>query len=186
MRMHAIVVSLALLAAGTASAAPFTVSSPEFKNGGTIPDKNTFNGMGCTGENTSPALEWKNAPKDTKSFALLVHDPDAPTGSGWWHWVVYNIPATATSLPAGAGTEDGDNLPKGTVQGHTDFGKTGWGGPCPPPGHGKHHYNFELHALSVEKLELPEDATAAMVGFNVKANSIGKAKLVGIYSRKKQ
>ena len=97
-------VALLLGAAGTASAAPFALTTTAFKSGGNIDQKNAGNIMGCTGENKSPALEWKNPPAGTKSFALLVHDPDAPTGgAGFWHWIVYNIPADATSLPEGAG-----------------------------------------------------------------------------------
>ncbi len=171
--------------AATAAAAPFTLKSADFKENGTISDKQVFNSFGCSGENTSPALEWSNPPAGTKSFALMVHDPDAPTGSGWWHWVVYNIPADAKSLPAGAGTADGKNLPAGAVQGNTDFGTPGYGGPCPPAGSGNHHYNFTLFALKVDKLDIPKGATAAFVGFNVQANALGKAKLTGLYSRKK-
>jgi Raf kinase inhibitor-like YbhB/YbcL family protein len=148
-------------------------------------DKASFNSFGCTGENESPPLEWANPPAGTKGFALLVHDPDAPTGSGWWHWVVYNIPADATSLPAGAGKADGKTLPKGAVQGNTDFGSPGYGGPCPPPGSGNHHYNFVLYALKVDKLELPANATPAMISFSAQANAIAKVKLTGLYQRKK-
>jgi len=166
-------------------AAGFTLTSTAFKNNGAMPDKYSFNAMGCTGQNTSPPLEWKNAPAGTKSFALLVHDPDAPTGSGWWHWVAYNIPADATALAEGAGADDGHGLPKGAVQGNTDFGKPGYGGPCPPPGSGKHHYNFTLFALKVDKIDVPPGASPAMVGFNVNANALGKAKLTGLYERKK-
>jgi Raf kinase inhibitor-like YbhB/YbcL family protein len=166
--------------AGVAEAAPaFTLSSSAFKNNAAIPDKYAFNGMGCTGENVAPPLEWKNPPAGTKSFALMVHDPDAPTGSGWWHWVAYNIPADATSIP------EGGALPKGAVGGNNDMGKPGYGGPCPPPGSGKHHYNFTLFALKVDKIEVPPGASAAMVGFNANGNAIGKAKLTGIYSRGK-
>src|SRR6476469_2752692 len=125
--------ALLLASACTASAAPFTLTSTDCKAGGSIEQKNAGNIMGRTGEGKSPALEWKNPPAGTKSFALLVHDPDAPTGgAGWWHWVLYNIPATATAIAQGAGTADGAALPKGAVQGKTDFGSTGWGGPCPP------------------------------------------------------
>jgi Raf kinase inhibitor-like YbhB/YbcL family protein len=179
--MKAITTTFALtLLAGTAAAAPFKLTSKDFKDGGTIPDKNAFNSFGCTGENVSPELEWSNPPAGTKSFAIMVHDPDAPTGgSGFWHWVVFNVPADATSIPAGG------PLPKGAVQGNTDFGSPGWGGPCPPAGSGNHHYNFTIYALKVDKLELPANATAAFVGFNVNASAIGKAKLVGIYNRKK-
>jgi Raf kinase inhibitor-like YbhB/YbcL family protein len=167
----------------TVEAAAFTLTSAAFKNNAAIPEKYSFNAMGCTGQNVSPPLEWKNPPAGTKSFALMVHDPDAPTGSGWWHWVAYDIPADTTSLPEGAG--GGTGLPKGAVQGTTDFGKPGYGGPCPPPGSGKHHYNFTLFALKVDKIEVPPGASAAMVGFNVKANAIASAKLTGIFSRAK-
>ncbi|HEY6477936.1 MAG TPA: YbhB/YbcL family Raf kinase inhibitor-like protein [Polyangia bacterium] len=166
----------------TVEAAAFTLTSSAFKNNAAIPEKYSFNAMGCTGENISPPLEWKNPPAGTKSFALMAHDPDAPTGSGWWHWVVYNIPADATSLPEGATAA---TLPKGSTEGNTDFGKAGWGGPCPPPGSGKHHYNFTLFALKVDKIEVPPGASAAMVGFNAKANAIASAKLTGLFSRAK-
>jgi len=164
------------------AAGAFTMTSSAFKNNAAIPEKYSFNAMGCTGQNVSPPLEWKNPPAGTKSFALMVHDPDAPTGSGWWHWVLYNIPADATSLPEGATAA---TLPKGAVEGNTDFGKPGWGGPCPPPGSGKHHYQFMLYALKVDKIEVPPGATAAMVGFNAKANAIATAKLTGLFSRAK-
>ena len=171
--------------AATAGAAPFTLKSTDFKSNGAISDKQVFNSFGCSGQNVSPELEWSNPPAGTKSFALMVHDPDAPTGSGWWHWVVYNIPADAKSLAAGAGTADGKNLPAGAVQGNTDFGSPGYGGPCPPAGSGNHHYEFTLFALKVDKLDIPKGATAAFVGFNVQANALGKAKLTGLYARKK-
>jgi Raf kinase inhibitor-like YbhB/YbcL family protein len=182
------ILALAIAAAPTSptadAAGKFTLTSPTFKNNGALPDKQAFNQMGCTGENSSPALAWANPPAGTKSFALMVHDPDAPTGSGWWHWVVYDIPADATSLPEGAGAEGGAALPKGAKQGRTDFGTAAYGGPCPPPGSGKHHYNFTLYALKVDKLEVPDGASAAMLGFNANANAIGKAKLTGLYARK--
>jgi len=177
----AVVAALVSAGAGTAYAAPFSLTSTDIKAGAAIPQKNAGNIMGCTGEGKSPALEWKNPPKDTKSFALMVHDPDAPTGgSGFWHWIVYNIPADATSIPGGG------PLPKGAVEGNTDMGKPGYIGPCPPPGT-KHHYNFMLYPLKVEKLEIPPGATAAFVGFNANMNSIGKpAKLTATYQRPKE
>jgi len=181
MRKLLLSTTLALSLAANAAEAPakkFTLSSPAFKNGGAMSDKQVFNGFGCSGGNVSPALEWKNAPEGTKSFALMVHDPDAPTGSGWWHWVVYDIPADAKSIAEGA-------TPPG-VEGNTDFGKPGYGGPCPPPGSGKHHYNFTLFALKVDKLDVPAGATAALVGFYANANAIGKAKLTGTFERQKQ
>ena len=176
-----IISSLLAVAAltATATAAPFTVSSKDFKDGGTLADKFSFNSFGCTGANTSPEIEWANPPAGTKSFALMVYDPDAPTGSGWWHWVVYNIPATATSIPQGG------PLPQGAAENATDFGKPGYGGPCPPPGSGNHHYAFTVFALKVDKLDIPAGSTAAFVGYNVNANALGKAKITGLYGRKK-
>jgi hypothetical protein len=170
-----------------ASAAPtakahFALSSPDIANGGKISEAQVFNAFGCSGHNVSPALSWRNAPAGTKSFALLVHDPDAPTGSGWWHWVVYNIPASTLSLPADAGDPKKNLMPGAAVQGRTDFGTSGYGGPCPPPGK-PHHYHFRLYALKVPKLDLPPDATAAFIGFNVKANSLGETEILGLYGR---
>ncbi len=165
-------------------AAPtFRLSSPDLVPGMPIQLAQVYNSFGCTGGNISPALSWSNAPADTKSFALLVHDPDAPTGSGWWHWVVYNIPARVNALVGRAGDPAAGLMPIGAVQGNTDFGTAGYGGPCPPPGSKPHRYYFRLHALKVEKLDLPVNATAAFVGFNVQANSLGVAELMAVYSR---
>jgi Raf kinase inhibitor-like YbhB/YbcL family protein len=165
-----------------AKAGKFTLVSPDIGQGKDMAIDQVFNGFGCTGKNLSPALFWSGAPAGTQSFAIMVHDPDAPTGSGFWHWVVYNIPATATSIPAEAGDTKKKIMPAGIVQGRTDWGTTGYGGPCPPPGK-VHHYHFRIVALKVPKLDLPADATAAMVGFNVNANKLAEAELVGLYSR---
>jgi Raf kinase inhibitor-like YbhB/YbcL family protein len=171
-------------ALGAAAAADFRLTSTDFKANGVLGNKFVYGGFGCHGENVSPALSWSGAPAGTKSYALLVHDPDAPTGgAGWWHWIVYNIPASAQSIAQGAGTADGAALPKGAVQGKTDFGTMGYGGPCPPPGHGQHHYQFSLYALKVEKLDVPDGASAALIGYTANANSIGKAELTGLYGR---
>jgi Raf kinase inhibitor-like YbhB/YbcL family protein len=169
-------------AATPGAAGKFSLSSPVLKAGGTMGEAQVFNGFGCQGGNVSPALSWSNPPAGTQSFALMVHDPDAPTGSGWWHWIVYNIPATTTSLPAGAGGAQSTSLPAGAVQGRTDFGTSGYGGPCPPPGK-PHHYYFRLYALKVAKLDVPKDATAAFIGFNVQGQSLGSAELLGMYGR---
>ena len=167
-----------------AAAADFRLSSPDIAPGGTIANKFVYKGFGCSGENVSPALSWTGTPAGTKSFALLVHDPDAPTGgAGWWHWLVYDIPATATGLAQGAGTAEGRELPGGSAQGRTDFGSPGWGGPCPPAGHGLHHYRFTLYALKVAKLDVAEGASAALIGYMANANAIGKARLMGVYGR---
>jgi Raf kinase inhibitor-like YbhB/YbcL family protein len=169
-----------------AQAGSFKLSSSDIKPNATIAAAQVFNGFGCTGQNISPALKWSGAPAGTKSFALLVHDPDAPTGgAGWWHWVVVNLPATTTELPQGVGSAEGAALPAGTQQIRTDFGGPGWGGPCPPVGDKPHRYNFTLHALKVDKLDLPKDASASLAGYMINANSIGKATLTGKYGRTK-
>ena len=159
----------------------FRVTAPDLTAKGRITTEHVFNGMGCTGQNVSPALNWTGAPAGTKSFAVTAYDPDAPTGSGWWHWVMYNIPADATGLTAGAG--NGRNAPRGSQQGNTDFGNKGYGGPCPPTGDKPHHYHFTVYALKVDKLDVPADATPALVGFNVNFASLGKAELMGLYGR---
>ncbi len=166
-----------------ADSGSFRLVSSDLADGGTIAAAQVYNGFGCTGDNVSPALSWSNAPAGTQSYALMVHDPDAPTGSGWWHWVMWNIPATVHALPAGAGNPASAALPAGVMQGNTDFGAPGYGGPCPPAGAAPHHYHFRLYALKVPKLELPANATAAMVGFNVRVNALGSAELTATYSR---
>lgn len=185
--LSSLTIGSALLMPGTAlaeDAAPaFRLSSPDLTLGTPIRLPQVFNSFGCAGGNVSPALSWSNAPPDTKSFALMVYDPDAPTGSGWWHWVVYNIPARVNALVSRAGDPAAGLMPVGAIQGNTDFGTAGYGGPCPPAGDKPHRYYFRLHALKVEKLDLPLTATAAFVGFNVNANSLGVAELMAVYSR---
>lgn len=184
--MQRILLTAALIGgASLAQAASFTLTSPDIKSGGTIDKKFEFNGFGCAGENKSPALKWRGAPKDAMSFAVTMYDPDAPTGSGWWHWSVVNIPASTTELPADAGAVGGANLPKGASHVRVDFGSAGWGGVCPPQGDKPHRYVFTVHALKTDKLDLPPDATAALAGFMVNANSIGKASFTAKYGRAK-
>lgn len=180
-----ITIVVALIALGTPAWANsgFTLKSADVKPGASLSQEQVFNGFGCTGGNVSPALSWKGAPRGTKSFAVTVYDPDAPTGSGWWHWVVYDIPATVTELPTGAGSGKAA-LPEGAQQGKTDFGQPGFGGACPPPGDKPHRYIFTVYALKVDKLSLPADASPAMVGFNVHANELGKASFTAKYGRK--
>ncbi|MGR4870561.1 YbhB/YbcL family Raf kinase inhibitor-like protein [Variovorax sp. LARHSF232] len=179
------------LAATLAACAPLTLAagfkleSPSIKPGATLTDAQVFNGFGCSGKNISPALKWSGAPKDTKSFALTVYDPDAPTGSGWWHWVVYNIPASAIELPEGAGTAEGKGLPAGSQQGRTDFGTPGFGGACPPPGDKPHRYIFTVYALKADKLDIPPGGTAALVGYMINANKLASATFTAKYGRRK-
>ena len=184
--MHKFAAAALLVAsASAAQAAGFTLTSPTIKPGSTLTEAQVFKGFGCDGKNISPALKWSGAPGGTKSYAVTVYDPDAPTGSGWWHWVVYNIPATTTELPEGAGAVDGKNLPAGAVQGRTDFGSAAFGGACPPPGDKPHRYIFTVHALKTEKIDAPADASAALIGFMVNANRLAKASFEAKYGRRK-
>ena len=162
----------------------FRLTSPDFKPNGTIQMEQVFNSFGCVGKNISPRLAWSGAPEGTKSFALLVHDPDAPTGgAGWWHWLVVNIPGTAAELAKDAGRAEGSSLPAGATQVNTDFGGPGWGGPCPPVGDKPHRYIFTLYALKTERLDV-SGASASLVGYMGNGNSIGKAALIGKFGRK--
>jgi len=179
-----------LLAVAIASASlptiaqTFEITSADIESGKPIPDKFVFSGFGCNGKNVSPAVSWKNAPAGTKSFALMVHDPDAPTGgAGFWHWVVVNLPVSVTSLAQGVGTLEGRDLPQGARQIHNDFGTSGWGGPCPPAGDTPHRYRFTVYALGVDKLNLPDNATASLSGFMINMNAIGKASFTALYGR---
>ena len=183
--MRRILVSTLLAGAAVAAqAAGFVLSSPTIKPGSMLTEAQVFKGFGCEGKNTSPALKWSGAPQGTKSYAVTVYDPDAPTGSGWWHWVVFNIPASVTELPEGAGSADGKGLPSGAVQGRTDFGSAAFGGACPPAGDKPHRYIFTVHALKTDKIEVPADASAALVGFMLNANRLGKASFEAKYGRK--
>jgi len=168
-----------MMMASPAMAGGFTLTSDTIKQGGKIGMDQVFNGFGCSGKNISPDLKWSGAPKGTQAFALTMYDPDAPTGSGWWHWVVLNIPADATGLPTNAGS--GGDLPKGATQTRTDFGKPGYGGPCPPPGK-PHHYIFKVFALKAP-IQLDADSSGAMVGFYITQNKIGAAKLAATFGR---
>ena len=173
----------AVLGAATlAQAAGFTLSSPDIKANGTIAQRFEFNGFGCSGENKSPALKWSGAPQGTQALAVTVYDPDAPTGSGWWHWMVINIAADVTELATNAGAVGGANLPKGASHARIDYGVAGWGGVCPPPGDKPHRYIFTVHALK-DKVNVPPDATAALTGFMINSNSLGKASFTARYGR---
>ncbi|HHB52336.1 MAG TPA: YbhB/YbcL family Raf kinase inhibitor-like protein [Saprospiraceae bacterium] len=139
---------------------------------------------GCGGENKSPHLIWENAPEGTKSFAVTIFDKDAPTGSGWWHWLIFNIPADVHELKTDAGNVKLDIAPVGSVQSKTDFGEYGYGGPCPPKGHGIHQYLITVYALNKDKLDLNKDVSPATVGFNLNFATIQKASIVMYYERK--
>ena len=173
----------------------FTLTSPDLA--GTFGTKFILNGFGCTGQNVSPALAWSNIPAGTKSLSLQVHDPDAPTGSGFWHWAVYDIPPSVASLAQGAGNSPA-GLPAGAYGGNTDFFDTGatggngnYGGPCPPAGDPPHRYNFTLYALSVDHFDaaagIPKTGTAGLFSFAINKGVgpalLGKATFTATYAR---
>lgn len=173
-----IAVLLALLA--VPAHAEMTLTSPDFVDGGTLPEAQVLNGFGCSGANVSPALAWTGAPEGTKSFLLTAYDPDAPTGSGWWHWTVANIPADVSSLAAGASPAA---LPDGAVEGRTDFGAPGFGGACPPQGVTPHRNVFTIYAMPEANLPLDGNASGAMFGFYAKGLSLAQAELTATYGR---
>jgi len=142
-----------------------------------------FNGFGCTGKNISPELDWQGEPAGTKGFAVTVYDPDAPTGSGWWHWVVFNIPADTHSLPADSGKVPERVVPGGFIQSRTDFGTAGYGGACPPAGHGDHRYQFTVWALDTPHLDVDAQASGAMVGFFLNQHKLASATVTVNYGR---
>jgi Raf kinase inhibitor-like YbhB/YbcL family protein len=178
-----VAVVAASVAVGSATAQEFTLSSRDFEPGGTLHHAQAYNGSGCAGGNVSPELRWKNAPAGTKSFAVTVYDPDAPTGSGWWHWLVYDIPATVTHLRAGAGDPKKGLAPAGSVQSRNDAGARGYGGPCPPSGDRPHRYVFTVYALRVQKLGVPPTASGATVGSGLNGQALAKATLTARYGR---
>ncbi len=157
------------------------LTSQSFNHGDKLPERQVLNTMGYSGENLSPHLAWSEAPAETKSFVITCYDPDAPTGSGWWHWVVANLPATVNELAEGAGTTDGTRLPAGALQTRTDFGTSGYGGAAPPKGE-SHRYIFTVHALDVAHLDLDAGSSGAMVGFNVHFHSLASASITAHFN----
>ncbi|MGC8530238.1 MAG: YbhB/YbcL family Raf kinase inhibitor-like protein [Leptospirillia bacterium] len=178
------IISFGLLPGAMAREATIKVTSPDFRNGGKIADRYVFSGFGCSGKNVSPEIRWGRLPKGTRSVALTVYDPDAPTGSGWWHWVVYNIPPGVHRLKEGVGTKDGKGLPAGAIQAVTDFGAPGYGGPCPPKGDPPHHYIVTVYALKTSKLPVGAGALPAQIGYFIHFSTLAKGRLVGRYGRK--
>lgn len=153
--------------------------SQDFNDGDKLPERHVFNGMGYQGDNLSPHLAWDDVPAGTKSFVVTCYDPDAPTGSGWWHWGVANLSADTRVLPQGAGSGVAD-LPAGAVQTRTDFGSSGYGGAAPPKGE-SHRYIFTVYAIDVDALEVDESASGAYLGFNVHFHQLGSASITAIY-----
>jgi len=185
--MQALTPKIAILSAVVflsplALAESFSLTSTDISHGEFMSKNHEFQGFGCSGKNLSPQLSWQDAPEGTEAFAILAYDPDAPTGSGWWHWQIVNIPKTVTSLPTGAGAPDKNRTPKGSIQIHNDYGVAGFGGACPPEGHGAHRYQFTVHALS-QQLELPDNASGALTGYLVNAHSLGSSTIEALYKR---
>jgi Raf kinase inhibitor-like YbhB/YbcL family protein len=180
MTKRLVAIGAAVAAVLPAAALALELTSPALEDGGTLPDAYVFSGMGCEGGSASPPLAWSGAPDGTQSFALTVYDPDAPTGSGWWHWVVANIPSDVTELAEGASA---GGLPDGALETRTDFGAPGFGGACPPPGDEPHRYIFTIHALGVDSLPLEADMSGAMAGFYIHANAVESASLTVTFGR---
>ncbi|MFF5706798.1 YbhB/YbcL family Raf kinase inhibitor-like protein [Streptomyces sp. NPDC012794] len=153
----------------------FTVTSPDIAPGAELSAAQVL-----TGGNISPELRWEGFPEGTKSFAVTCFDPDAPTGSGFWHWVLFDIPASVTSLPAGAGSGDFEGLPEGAVHARNDYGTRDFGGAAPPRGE-RHRYVFTVYAVDREELGTDEDSSPASVGFHLRFHALGRAQLIGEY-----
>ncbi len=165
---------------------PLILTSNSFADGDYLDQAHILSesyGFGCAGGNTSPHLQWSGAPAETKSFALTCYDPDAPTGSGFWHWLVVNIPPEVTELRLDAGNPTSGLLPDGALQTRTDFGAPGYGGPCPPQGDHPHRYIFTLFAVKEGSLAVNADTMPAVVGFMLNFNTLEKATLMGLYKR---
>jgi len=172
--------AIALVTAVAARAGKLTLSSPSIIEGGIVPNAHVYNGYGYHGENMSPQLSWADAPSGTKSFAVTMYDPDAPHPGGWWHWLVFDIPADAQGLAEDAGS--GKDLPAGAVQSMTDFQTTGYGGPCPPPGK-PHRYVFTVYALKVAKLGLAASTPPGRVDEAIRRFALGQASITAKFGK---
>jgi Raf kinase inhibitor-like YbhB/YbcL family protein len=161
----------------------FRITSDDFLEGKSIRMDQLANGFGCKGNNISPQISWVNPPPNTLSYAVTLYDPDAPTGSGWWHWVMFNIPATTTAIAKNAGVNRNNPLPMGVIQSRNDTGNTGFFGACPPEHEKMHHYQLNVYALDVESLPLTSDSMPAMVGFYIHAHTLAKANIEVTYQR---
>ena len=160
-----------------------TLTSDDIEDGSPLPHRHLADIMGMTGDNQSPHLRWSGAPAETQSYSVTCFDPDAPTGSGFWHWVLFDLPASVTELPRGAGSGDMTGLPSGAIHARNDAGAHGYVGAAPPPGHGDHRYVFAVHALGVPTLGLDADATPAYVGFNLTFNTLARGVIIATFGR---
>lgn len=169
-----------LSASSAVSAEGFYLTSDDVR--GQMSEAQVFNSFGCSGKNISPQLSWNNAPSDTKSFAITVYDPDAPTGSGWWHWLVFNIPKSVYEIKTGAST-DAKLMPASAIESVTSYGSSGFGGACPPVGDKPHRYIFTVYALDTEAIKQKADARPELIGFFLNSHAIAKASIMAYYGR---
>jgi Raf kinase inhibitor-like YbhB/YbcL family protein len=184
--MRNLALAMALMLGGqmtAVAASAIKLDSPDVKQGGKFSEEQVANVLGCDGKNISPALSWSGAPKGTKSFVVTLYDPDAPTGSGWWHWVAFNIPPDTTSLPKNAGDPKANLMPAGAILGRTDFGFSAYGGPCPPKGDKPHHYHLVVSATDLDKIDADANTSAAVIGFNLHFHTLAKGEIVATYGR---
>lgn len=177
-----LVLPVSAVLSGAAWADSFQLTSTDISHGKFMASAQEFTGFGCSGGNLSPQLSWTGAPSGTEAFAVFAYDPDAPTGSGWWHWQLVNIPKETTSLAADVGNPSKNLTPAGSVSTKNDYGATGFGGACPPKGHGNHRYQFTVYALS-RKINLPDGASGALTGYIVKANTIASSTIEALYRK---
>jgi Raf kinase inhibitor-like YbhB/YbcL family protein len=162
----------------------FDVASDDVSDGEPMPARAASDVFGVEGgEDISPHLSWSGFPPETKSFAVTMFDPDAPTGSGFWHWAVFNLPASVTDLPSGSGSRDGAGLPASAVQLRNDAGIQGYVGAGPPPGHGPHRYFIVVHAVDVDHLDIGADASPAVLGFNLFSHTLARATMTPTFER---
>ena len=172
-----------LAGAASAGAAEMSLTSADIKPGARFADEQVGDAFGCAGANVSPGLSWSGAPKGAKSFAIAVHDPDAPVSGGFWHWLMVDIPADADALAKNAGDPKAGLAPPGAAQARNDAGSRGYFGPCPPSGDKPHHYHIELYALDVDRLDADPDASASVVASKLKLHALAKATLIGLMGR---